>query len=149
MNVGSAASVLEPISRVATVAELTTAISAETNLIILDRSALASVRESHVLYEQLKQGRSLIGLNISLEELRALSRFDTAVVENRIDGRGPSIAPAPPMPTEDFYSVLKINRPGAEARRFGQAQRLISGGILEADIGQLSDGAYDHLHGSK
>jgi hypothetical protein len=125
---------LASIRRVSKFEDLAAIVGPETNLIVIDESAIGEV-PTWFLYEQLKKGTSLMGINISAEELRNASRFERAVEENRLDAeRGPRLSPAPPTLNEPGYSILRISEAGSEIRRFGQSQKAFSDGLFEADF---------------
>jgi hypothetical protein len=109
---------LAAIERVFSRAELENRMSQDINVVIFDKSAEAEFRNSDYLYDLLKAGYEVAGLNISQARLYELTQFERSVSETiqRTDVR-------PRAPAngdgEGTYSVVRLYRPGVEVRRFG------------------------------
>jgi DNA-binding CsgD family transcriptional regulator len=110
-NTGSGAATIAAMQRVSSVAELQAALHDGIRVVVVDKSAVEEARGSSVLYEQLVAGRTLVGLNVTNNQLRELSqyvRYLTGIVQGN-GGTFPSQFPVlrePTRPAEGTFSVL-------------------------------------------
>jgi hypothetical protein len=137
-NVGAESVLLESLPRVESWDELRSSTTAQTNVIIIDESAL---NEAPTLFleQQVGQGISLIGINVPLAELRRISNFDEVVHQNAIDSeKGPKLADPAPAPSEPYYSYVRMNPADSEIRRVSQGQKKVSSGVFKADLNRTA-----------
>jgi hypothetical protein len=128
------------------VPQLSASIGPNTEVIIIDASVATDDGLTSVLNASVRQGKSVIGLNVPLADLRALTGFDQAVEANRIDIlKSPQLAPAPSPASVAVYSYVSMSPTGSEVRRFGQGQKALTAATLGPDLARLTAGAYKNL----
>jgi hypothetical protein len=114
------------------------------NVIVVDSSVADEPGLREFLYGQLKQGKSVMGINISLHDLYAASDFVRAVEDSRVSpGKGSRVARSPaPLLDIPSYSFVHISKPGPGARQFGAAQRYFEAGMFADDLAVHAAGYY-------
>ncbi|MPZ49957.1 MAG: hypothetical protein GEU75_11800 [Dehalococcoidia bacterium] len=168
-NVGDEAEVIASLPRVTSVAELEAVMTPDVNLIVIDQSALEDLRGSDALLSEVKNGRSLMGLNVTLADLHRFSdpaRDPTAVVWEtspegittyKTAGDLPGLDelyPAPPAGVT-FFSFLTAGteseiraiaeRPNIQPhyRTGDDAQLAFLSGVFKTALTRLDDGEWD------
>ncbi|MPZ48922.1 MAG: hypothetical protein GEU75_06375 [Dehalococcoidia bacterium] len=131
-NVGSESSTIESMRRVTTPAELDSALTTSTRVIVVDRSSLEDVRSSDILHRQLREGRAIIGLNITNAELREVSDHAGLVNAIRTNPAGPPLPGVrnPSIDGQPYYSTLQHR----EGYVIGGSQRYLFEGLFKAEL---------------
>jgi hypothetical protein len=139
-NLGSDPETVMALRRMQSVVELEAALQQDIRLLVVDRSSLEDLEGSDILQRQLREGRSIIGLNISNAELRAVSGYTRLVDEMRVDRNGPPLPEirSPSIPSQAFYSILLASLEGP----IGGYQKYFFEGLFKNDLLKLDQGAW-------
>lgn len=124
---------VQAVHRVATLQELQS-VMVPPALVIVDRSAvngmpLASLRSL------VSQGSAVVGINVSLEELSALTGFDEELsAMNPQFSKAASTTTLAPSFTGDFFSLVWRTPPGAQTAYWGRVQNDLTPSLFSAIV---------------